>query len=153
MLKSLMIASFKLLMNPAQLLKGKASSNIVNKHTIVYQDGSQGKAWEQLCTIHWRRQVGKLSLPGWESFPSVPLHLEASKRLIRHLQIIPKALGMVPVGLIEKHEQGRKYWTGTFQRGVVLVKVPPCPFLPLFTIRSFEMRYCMNFYLEGHQNE
>ena len=40
-------------MNRAQPLKGKASSNIVNKHTIVYQDGSQGKAWEQLCTIHF----------------------------------------------------------------------------------------------------
>ena len=39
-------------MNRAQPLKGKASSNIVNKHTIVYQNGSQGKAWEQLCTIH-----------------------------------------------------------------------------------------------------
>ena len=31
-------------MNRAQPLKGKASSNIVNKHTIVYQNGSQGKA-------------------------------------------------------------------------------------------------------------
>ena len=39
-------------MNRAHLLKGKESSNIVDKHIIVYQDGSQGKAWEQLCTIH-----------------------------------------------------------------------------------------------------
>ena len=47
---------------------------------------------------------------GGKTFPPVPLHLEASKRLIRHLQIIPKALGMVPVGLIEKHEQDRKLY-------------------------------------------
>ena len=50
------------------------------------------------------------SFPPWvRKFPTCLLHLEASKRLIRHLQIISKALGIVPVRLIEKHEQDRKF--------------------------------------------
>ena len=45
--------------------------------------------------------------------PTCLLHLEASKRLIRHLQIIPKALKMIPRGLIEKHKQDRKESTNS----------------------------------------
>ena len=41
----------------------------------------------------------------------VLLHLEASKRQVRHLQIIPKALGMVPRELIEKHKQDRNIFS------------------------------------------
>ena len=64
---------------------------------------SGGDRWENFPT-----QGGKTFPPWVRKFPLCLLRLEASKRQIRHLQIIPKALGMVPVGLIEKHEQGRK---------------------------------------------
>ena len=53
-------------------------------------------------------EIAKPCLREFQSTTDTYFKLEASKRLIRHLQIIPKPLGMVPEGLMEKHEQDRK---------------------------------------------
>ena len=68
----------------------------------------------------WKPNSQRENFPsqGWETFPPLVrkfplclLHLEASKR-----QIIPKALGMVPRGLIEKHKQDRKKFSTYFEK-------------------------------------